>query len=95
MSKKNKRKNQERKQVGEPKQKDCGCIETTFSDDTVDITPCPPCGLMEVARNLNKAATAMASVATVLNQEQVRQQKALAAQEMVAEAARQAAAKKE
>jgi hypothetical protein len=47
----------------------CGCHIVEFADKTSQISPCAPCGLMDVARGLNLAASAMAAVATRLRME--------------------------
>jgi hypothetical protein len=47
----------------------CGCYVTEYADGTAQVSPCPPCGLMDAARNLGGAAQALAAVATRLRQE--------------------------
>ncbi len=47
----------------------CGCHIVEFADKTSQISPCAPCGLMDVARGLNHAASALAAVATRLRME--------------------------
>lgn len=47
----------------------CGCHVVEYSDGTTEIGPCPPCGLMEIARNLGQAGQIMAAVATRLQRE--------------------------
>jgi len=36
--------------VKNQKHKPCGCVITELSNDTTQMSPCVPCGLMEVAR---------------------------------------------
>lgn len=52
--------------------KPCGCILTTYSDGTRTLNPCPPCGLLDVAQSLSRAAEALAAVSNRLRQEQSR-----------------------
>ncbi len=40
----------------------CGCYHTEFSDGTVKVRPCVPCGIMEAAQALSGAAAALAAV---------------------------------
>lgn len=49
--------------------KPCGCHYIEYADKTRTISPCPPCGLMDAANNLNGAARALAAVATRLRME--------------------------
>lgn len=51
----------------------CGCHMVEFSDDTTQISPCAPCGLTEVARNLGQAAQVLAAVALRIRQDQQNQ----------------------
>ena len=49
--------------------KPCGCRFVEFSDETADVTPCPPCGILEAARALSAAANALGAVAHRLRQD--------------------------
>ncbi len=57
----------ERRPVGDPTTEECGCKKQLMSDETMDIVPCPPHGLMEAAGKLSEAANAFACVATALH----------------------------
>jgi len=46
------------------KTKPCGCILTEMSNDTTQMSPCVPCGLMEVARAMGSIGQILAAVAT-------------------------------
>jgi hypothetical protein len=50
----------------------CGCHVVEYSDKTGQLVPCPPCGLLDAARNLSAAANAIAAVANRLRIEQNR-----------------------
>jgi hypothetical protein len=52
--------------------KPCGCILTNYSDGARTLNPCPPCGLLDVAQSLSRAAEALAAVSNRLRQEQSR-----------------------
>jgi hypothetical protein len=56
----------------------CGCHVTTYSDDTAVLSPCPPCGMMDVAQSLGRASQALGAVASRLRSERnaIRQQEA-------------------
>lgn len=45
-------------------QQPCGCRIVEYADKRKEISPCLPCGLMDVARNLQGSAQALAAVAT-------------------------------
>lgn len=49
--------------------KPCGCHIVEYADKTRELSPCVPCGLMDVANGLNHAASALAAVATRLRME--------------------------
>lgn len=49
--------------------KPCGCHIVEYADKTSELSPCAPCGLMDVARGLNLAANALAAVAMRLRME--------------------------
>ena len=44
----------------------CGCRVTTYSDDSQQLQPCPPCGLMTVANHQHAAAMQMEQAAQAL-----------------------------
>lgn len=48
--------------VKDQQQKPCGCVIITMSDDTEQITPCVPCGLIATAESLQRAAGAIGAV---------------------------------
>lgn len=50
--------------------KPCGCIITEMDDDTVQMSPCVPCGIMEAARALGSIGQILAAVATRIQHEQ-------------------------
>lgn len=52
-----------KKVVKNEEQQSCGCYVTTYSDDTILTSPCPPCGLLAVAQFLGKAAEALSATA--------------------------------
>jgi len=52
------------KLVVNQEQQPCGCRIVEYADKRKEISPCQPCGLMDVARNLQGAAQALAAVAT-------------------------------
>jgi hypothetical protein len=58
--------------TSEPEEKPCGCIETVFSDDTADIVPCVPHGLMQAAQSLLTAGNAIGAVGAKLFNEDLR-----------------------
>lgn len=60
--------------------KPCGCHIVEYADKTSELSPCAPCGLMDVARGLNHAASALAAVATRLRMDSSRAAVAAAAQ---------------
>jgi len=44
--------------------KPCGCIITELSNETTQMSPCVPCGMMEAARALASVGQILAAVAT-------------------------------
>ena len=50
--------------VKNQKHKPCGCVITELSNDTTQMSPCVPCGLMEVARAMGSIGQILAAVAT-------------------------------
>lgn len=50
--------------VAKEQTKPCGCHVVEYSDGEVQVTPCPPCGIMEAARHLQLAAQALGASAT-------------------------------
>lgn len=72
--------------VAKEETRPCGCHIVEYADKTAQISPCPPCGLMDAARNMQGAAAALAAVATRLRADSSRA--------MIAEAARAVAQRK-
>lgn len=49
--------------------KPCGCIITEMDDESVQVSPCVPCGMMEIARALQSVAQIFGAVSTRMKME--------------------------
>lgn len=63
----------EREPAGEIEEKECGCREQKFTDETSDKFPCIPHALQQTASSLAEAANALGYVGVQLEQAGARQ----------------------
>lgn len=65
---------EQQKLVAKQETKSCGCDITTFSDESVQVSPCLPCAMIEAARHMQMAAQALGAGATKVAQDRHNQQ---------------------